>query len=70
MTQTLPCYTISLLYDEHTMRWRQENQSTGKAIQLQYPWEINAATMKMDKRFDDWWDAMENFNPLRARKRI
>lgn len=69
MFQKLPLCTIALSYEAQTMRWRQENQSTGKTIELQYPWEIDVATMKADNRFDDWWDAMEHFNPRRARKK-
>jgi hypothetical protein len=70
MLQKLPLYAISLSYDAQTMRWIQENQSTGKKIELQYPWEINPATMQGDNRFDDWWEAVEHFNPLRARKKV
>jgi len=68
--QRLPLYAISLSYDAQTMRWIQENQSTGKKMELQYPWEIDPTTMKDDNRFDDWWDAVEHFNPLRAKKKV
>jgi hypothetical protein len=70
MLQGLPLYVISLSYDAQRMRWIQENQSTGKKIELQYPWEIDPVTMKSDNRFDDWREAVERFNPLRARKKV
>ena len=69
MLQGLPLYTISLSFDAQRMRWIQKNQSTGKTIELQYPWEIDPATMQGDNRFDDWWEAVEHFNPLRAGKK-
>jgi hypothetical protein len=70
MSEKLPLYTISLSYDAHAMRWSQGNQSTGKKIDLQYPWEIDVATIKENNLFDDWWDAVEHFNPRRARKKV
>lgn len=66
--QTLPKGRFTLIYNASKDRWIQTNHATGKSIELLYPWEIDANTIINDRRFDDWWDANVDFNPLRAKK--
>ncbi len=68
VNQTLPKGKFTLLFDASKDRWTQTNEATGKSIELLYPWEIDANTIAVDKRFDDWWDANVDFNPLRGKK--
>ena len=68
VNQTLPKGKFTLIYDALKNRWTQTNHATGKSIELLYPWEIDANTIISDSRFDDWWDANIDFNPLRGQK--
>lgn len=52
-------FRISLSVDPETRRWVQQNHLTGKRVPLMYPWEIDAAKLKNDVRFDDVLDAMD-----------
>jgi hypothetical protein len=38
--QSFPLYEVSLTYESARARWTQENHTTGKKIELLYPWEI------------------------------
>jgi len=69
-SQKFPQSEISLYYNPEKMRWIQENRSAGKAVVLRYPWEIDPVKMKDEIRFNDWRDAVEDFNPARTRKKI
>lgn len=66
-SQVLPLYEMRIGVDPTTGRWVQENVTTSKKQSLLYPWEINPGSLKADQRFDDWWEAVESFNPRRAR---
>jgi hypothetical protein len=68
VNQTLRKGRFTLLYDASKDRWTQANEATGKSIELLYPWEIDVNTITVDKRFDDWWDANVDFNPLRGKR--
>jgi hypothetical protein len=63
-----PLYAVSLSFDPQKRRWVQENHTTGKKIELLYPWEIVRAPSSQDQKFDDMRQALENANPLRARR--
>jgi hypothetical protein len=66
--QTFPLYEVSLTYDSARARWTQENHTTGKKIELLYPWEILRNPAAADRRFDDMRQALEHANPLRTRR--
>jgi hypothetical protein len=63
-----PLYEVSLRFDPTSRRWIQENHTAGKKIELLYPWEILRRPRLRDCRFDDMREAIENANPLRARR--
>lgn len=63
-----PLYEVSLTYDGSRSRWTQENHTTGKKIELLYPWEIMRRPGLKDQKFEDMRQAMEHANPLRARR--
>lgn len=50
---------IRLVYEGG--RWVQENVSTGKAIRLLFPWELNPDNVRKDMRFDDLREAFIKF---------
>jgi hypothetical protein len=63
-----PLYELSLTYDAARVRWIQENHTTGKKIELLTPWEVMRNLSATDQKFDDMREAVENANPLRARR--
>jgi hypothetical protein len=63
-----PLYEVSLTFDGPRGRWVQENHTTGKRIELLYPWEILGRPVRSDLTFNDMREALEAANPLRARK--
>jgi hypothetical protein len=65
----LPGKRVSIQFNSSIGRWVQKNEATGKEMPLLLPWEINAAGMKTDQRFDDWHDAVRAFNPRRLQRK-
>jgi hypothetical protein len=63
-----PLYEVLLTFDGPRGRWVQENHTTGKRIELLYPWEILSRPVRADLTFNDMREALEAANPLRARK--
>jgi hypothetical protein len=63
-----PLYEVSLTFDPQRHRWVQQNQTTGKKLELLYPWEILKRPVGDDLTFNDMRDAIEHANPLRARR--
>jgi hypothetical protein len=63
-----PLYEVSLTVDPKNGRWIQENHTTGKKIELLYPWEILRRPILSDRKFDDMREAVEHANPLRAKR--
>jgi hypothetical protein len=66
--QRFPLYEVSLTYDAPRGRWIQENHTTGKKIELLMPWEIMRNPAAANQTFDDMREAIEQANPLRARR--
>jgi hypothetical protein len=67
--QILPLYELSLHYDGQRGRWIQQNHTTGKRIELLYPWEIIANIKSVAARtFDDLREAQEDFSPSKLRQ--
>lgn len=64
----LPQHEIALTYDAKTGRWAQENRATGKKQLLLRPWEIMASLPNGNNRFDDYRNAIQQFNPRRGKR--
>jgi hypothetical protein len=68
MHHRFPLYEVSLTYEATRARWIQENHTTGKRIELLRPWEVMNNLSAVSRKFDDMREAIEHFNPLRARR--
>lgn len=67
-THRFPLYELSLTVEPKTNRWIQENRTTGKKQPLLWPWEIVKSVPSADRRFDDYRQAAEHFNPRRGKR--
>ena len=56
---------VSLRYDSGLARWMQKNEITGNEVMLLRPWEINAKSIKRSILFDDFAEAIREFNGRR-----
>jgi hypothetical protein len=63
-SHSFPLYDVSLHYDIQRKRWRQENLTTGKTVDLLYPWEILADSIKTDMTFNDMREALQDFRSV------
>ena len=68
VNQTLPKGRFTLLYDASRIAGLRPTRRRGVLSKLLRPWEIDASRITIDKRFDDWWDANVDFNPLRGQR--
>ena len=66
-THQFPLYDVALIVEPKTKRWVQENRTTGKKQPLLWPWEIVKSVPSADRRFDDYRQAAEHFNPRRGK---
>ncbi len=67
-THRFPLYEVSLTHEATAGRWVQENRTTGKRQPLLWPWEIMKSIPTAARRFDDYREAAEDFNPRRGRR--
>ena len=63
-----PLYEVALTVEPKTKRWIQENRTTGKKQPLLWPWEIVKSNPRAGRRFDDYRQAAEHFNPRRGKR--
>lgn len=68
MHHRFPLYKVSLTYDATRGRWIQEKHTTGKRIELLRSSEVMSNLSAVSQKFDDMREAIEHFNPLRARR--
>ena len=61
MSFGLPGEEVSLKFDMRENRWRQKNHMTGKDMLLIFPWEVKAATILKNNRFDDYIEKLSLF---------
>jgi len=63
-----PRHELSLIYDATRTRWIHENHTTGEKIELLGPWKVMGNLSAVNQKFDDMREAIEHFNPQRARQ--
>lgn len=67
-SQRFPLYEVSLRYDPAMHRWIQKNHTTGKEVTLLHPPEVISSPANIHRTFNDMREALEHFNPARAKK--